>query len=198
MMTKGWISRLLEAEELPPVSAREFVGSQLRVPTLDERVSLYLRAVHGRSDFGNDASSEARSLLLDAMAAAIAGKPDDPTRAALSAIQEALNIKETPRQLGILSADVDEAPRRRGTGPVRFTPTPRRGILPRYPRWRGIRPVPFTSTPSRWILLRSAGREEYSTYYGQGLVAGNGRRWVQLWQPPLSLPYLACSIGRRN
>jgi hypothetical protein len=72
-MVKGWISRLLsldETEELPPFAAREPLG-QLRVPTLDERASLYLRAVHGTHDFGSEAHSGARNLILNAMAADI-------------------------------------------------------------------------------------------------------------------------------
>jgi TPR repeat protein len=67
-MSKGWISRLLGpgAEELSLSAARESV-SQLRVPTLDERVGLYSRAV-------GQTYSVARNRILDAMAADIAIK----------------------------------------------------------------------------------------------------------------------------
>ena len=43
----------------------------LRVPTLDERVSLYLRAVHGNREFTEEERSNARNALLDSMAAEI-------------------------------------------------------------------------------------------------------------------------------
>src|SRR5215475_12460043 len=43
----------------------------LPVPTLDERVTLYLRAVHGNWDFTEEERSDARNALLDSMAAEI-------------------------------------------------------------------------------------------------------------------------------
>ncbi len=43
----------------------------LPVPTLDERVTLYLRAVHGNRDFTEEERSNARNALLDSMAAEI-------------------------------------------------------------------------------------------------------------------------------
>ena len=43
----------------------------LPVPTLDERVSLYLRAVHGNREFTDQERSNARDALLDSMAAEI-------------------------------------------------------------------------------------------------------------------------------
>src|SRR6516164_8260393 len=43
----------------------------LPVPTLDERVSLYLRAVHGNREFTEEGRSNARNALLDSMAAEI-------------------------------------------------------------------------------------------------------------------------------
>jgi hypothetical protein len=43
----------------------------LPVPTLDERVSLYLRAVHGNREFTEEERSNARNALLDSMAAEI-------------------------------------------------------------------------------------------------------------------------------
>jgi hypothetical protein len=43
----------------------------LPVPTLDERVSLYLRAVYGDREFTEEERSNARNALLDAMAAGI-------------------------------------------------------------------------------------------------------------------------------
>jgi predicted aspartyl protease len=44
------------------------------MPSLDERANLYLRAVHGRRDFGHEAYSEARNRIVDAMAADVAKK----------------------------------------------------------------------------------------------------------------------------
>jgi SPOR domain len=46
----------------------------LPVPTLDERVSLYLRAVHGNREFTEEERSNARDALLDSMAAEIAAQ----------------------------------------------------------------------------------------------------------------------------
>jgi hypothetical protein len=43
----------------------------LPVPTLDERVTLYLRAVHGNREFTEEERSNARKALLDSMAAEI-------------------------------------------------------------------------------------------------------------------------------
>src|SRR5262249_55408932 len=44
---------------------------ELPVPTLDERMSLYLRAVHGNREFTDEERSNARNALLDSMAAEI-------------------------------------------------------------------------------------------------------------------------------
>ena len=66
-MTKGLIGRLLGDEEISSKTASEPL-SQLRDPTLDERASLYLRAVHGKQDFGSEAYSDARNRILNAMA----------------------------------------------------------------------------------------------------------------------------------
>src|SRR5262245_22593809 len=46
----------------------------LPIPTLDERVTLYLRAVHGNRDFTEEERSNARNVLLNSMAAEIAGQ----------------------------------------------------------------------------------------------------------------------------
>src|SRR5215831_9443213 len=43
----------------------------LPVPTLDERVTLYLRAIHGNREFTDQERSNARDALLDSMAAEI-------------------------------------------------------------------------------------------------------------------------------
>ena len=71
MMTNGLIGRLLGEEEISAKTASEPLG-QLRDPTLDERASLYLRAVHGKQDFGSEAYSDARNRILNAMATDIA------------------------------------------------------------------------------------------------------------------------------
>src|SRR4051794_13722899 len=49
-------------------------SKQLRVPTLEERVELYLRAVYGNRDFTNEEYFRARGRMLDAMAANVAAK----------------------------------------------------------------------------------------------------------------------------
>jgi Trypsin len=46
----------------------------LPVPTLDERVSLYLRAIHGNRNFTEEERSNARNVLLNSMAAEIAAQ----------------------------------------------------------------------------------------------------------------------------
>src|SRR5262245_52454893 len=50
----------------------------LPVPTLQERVSLYLRAVHGNREFTDQERSNARDVLFNSMAAEIAahGQPE--------------------------------------------------------------------------------------------------------------------------
>jgi hypothetical protein len=47
-------------------------SEQLPLPTLDERASIYLRAVHGDRDFTSAEHASARDLILEAMAADIA------------------------------------------------------------------------------------------------------------------------------
>ena len=47
---------------------------QLPLPTLDERASIYLRAVHGDRDFTSAEHTNARELILEAMAADIAAR----------------------------------------------------------------------------------------------------------------------------
>jgi hypothetical protein len=46
----------------------------LPVSTLDERVNLYLRAIHGNREFTEEERSNARNVLLDSMAAEIAAQ----------------------------------------------------------------------------------------------------------------------------
>ena len=72
-MIKGRIPFLSDAEELAPVDARDPLG-ELPVPTLDERVLFYLRAVHGNRDFTEEERSNARNVLLNSMAAEIAAQ----------------------------------------------------------------------------------------------------------------------------
>jgi hypothetical protein len=68
MRTRSPLYRLaLEANE-----GRANIGDDvLPIPTLDERVSLYLRAVHGNRNFTEQQRSNARNVLLDSMAAEI-------------------------------------------------------------------------------------------------------------------------------
>src|SRR5262245_66429390 len=46
----------------------------LPVPTLDERVNLYLRAIYGNRNFTEEERSNARNALLDSMAAEVAAQ----------------------------------------------------------------------------------------------------------------------------
>src|SRR5215475_11212563 len=61
---------------------------QLPLPTLDERASIYLRAVHGDRDFTSAEHANARELILESMAADIAARDittrDVTTRDALT------------------------------------------------------------------------------------------------------------------
>ena len=70
----------------------------LPVPTLDERVTLYLRAIHGNREFTEEERSNARNALLDSMAAEIAAQvqPEvtDPRR-------QSVRRKETIRVVPI-------------------------------------------------------------------------------------------------
>jgi hypothetical protein len=71
MITRSQFYQLaLEANE-GQANARDDV---LPVPTLDERVSLYLRAVHGNREFTEEERSNARNLLLNSMAVEIAAQ----------------------------------------------------------------------------------------------------------------------------
>ena len=72
-MIKGRIPFLSDAEELAPVDVHDPLG-ELPVPTLDERVLFYLRAVHGNRDFTEEERSNARNVLLNSMAAEIAAQ----------------------------------------------------------------------------------------------------------------------------
>src|SRR4051794_16845748 len=69
MVTKSLLYQLaLEANE-----GQANIGDDvLPVPTLDERVTLYLRAVHGNREFTEEERSNARHVLLNSMAAEIA------------------------------------------------------------------------------------------------------------------------------
>src|SRR5262249_15372072 len=72
MITRSQFYQLaLEANE-GQANVRDDV---LPVPTLDERVSLYLRAVHGNREFTDQERSNARDVLLNSIAAEIGGIP---------------------------------------------------------------------------------------------------------------------------
>jgi hypothetical protein len=75
MMIKGRLPFLSDAGELAPVDVHDPLG-ELPVPTLDERVLFYLRAVHGNRDFTEEERSNARNVLLNSMAAEIAAQAD--------------------------------------------------------------------------------------------------------------------------
>jgi TPR repeat protein len=70
-MIKGPIGKILP----PEMEGTGLPGNppdQLRLPTLDERAKLYLRAIHGERDFADQEHSAARDRLLDEMADSIA------------------------------------------------------------------------------------------------------------------------------
>jgi len=60
-----------QSEKVPTEHSWRSAG-QPPLPTLDERANLYLRAIHGRDDFTDEEYSNARNLILDAMAAEVA------------------------------------------------------------------------------------------------------------------------------
>ena len=71
MATRSQFYQLaLEANE----RQANFGDDVLPVPTLDERVTLYLRAVYGNREFTEEERSNARNALLDSMAAEIAAQ----------------------------------------------------------------------------------------------------------------------------
>src|SRR6516164_6742941 len=74
-MNKGWISGLFGAEaEEPSSGAAPESPTQLRLPTLDERVSLYSRAMREQHDLRGEPFSNVRDRILDAMAADITNR----------------------------------------------------------------------------------------------------------------------------
>jgi hypothetical protein len=109
MMIKGRIAFLSDAEELAPVDVHDPLG-ELLVPTMDERVLFYLRAVHGNRDFTQEERSNARNVLLNSMAAEIAAQvlpaeqspkgelPGRGTRHGADRGKEAIRIVPTARR----------------------------------------------------------------------------------------------------
>src|SRR5262249_41216476 len=90
MITRSQFHQLaLEANE-GQANVRDDV---LPVPTLDERVSLYLRAVHGNREFTDQERSNARDVLLNSMAAEFAAQ-------GIPAEQGELAGRETIRRAG--------------------------------------------------------------------------------------------------
>jgi hypothetical protein len=63
----------VDADDSTATDAHEPL-EQLPLPTLDERASVYLRAVHGDGDFTHAEHANARELILEAMAADIAAR----------------------------------------------------------------------------------------------------------------------------
>jgi hypothetical protein len=81
-MIKGRLPFLSDAGELAPVDVHDPLG-ELPVPTLDERVLFYLRAVHGNRDFTQEERSNARNVLLNSMAAEIAAQAEQSPKGEL-------------------------------------------------------------------------------------------------------------------
>jgi hypothetical protein len=63
----------IDADDSAATDAHEPI-ERLPLPTLDERASVYLRAVHGDRDFTSAEHANARELMLEAMAADIAAR----------------------------------------------------------------------------------------------------------------------------
>jgi hypothetical protein len=73
-MNRGRLVRALAGEAGDGAAREPF--EQTPLPTLDERATLYLRAVYGNRDFTNEEYSHARNLMLTAMAADIGARSD--------------------------------------------------------------------------------------------------------------------------
>lgn len=73
MTTRSLFRRLALDANARQTNSRDV--DALPVPTLDERVNLYLRAVHGNREFTKEERSNARDVLLNSMAAQIAALP---------------------------------------------------------------------------------------------------------------------------
>jgi hypothetical protein len=95
VVNQGVLQHLAELSS----SARES-ASELRLPTLDERVNLYSRAVRGEHDLADEAYSVVRNRILDAMAADIAVKAGIGLSEELEhpTIPKAANMNETGQQ----------------------------------------------------------------------------------------------------
>jgi hypothetical protein len=63
----------VDADDSATIDTQEPID-RLPLPTLDERASVYLRAVHGDRDFTSAEHTNARDLILEAMAAGIAAR----------------------------------------------------------------------------------------------------------------------------
>jgi len=63
----------VDADDIATTDTHEPL-ERLPLPTLDERASVYLRAVHGDRDFTSAEHGNARELILEAMAASIAAR----------------------------------------------------------------------------------------------------------------------------
>jgi hypothetical protein len=72
-MIMGRIANIIppEMEKTEPLGN---VAHRLRLPTLEERANLYLRAVHGDRDFTNEEYATARDCILDEVANGIAAE----------------------------------------------------------------------------------------------------------------------------
>jgi Anti-sigma factor NepR len=95
VVNQGVPQHLAELSSSARESARE-----LRLPTLDERVDLYSRAVRGEHDLADEAYSVVRNRILDAMAADIAIKAgiDLSKELEYPTIPKAANMNETGQQ----------------------------------------------------------------------------------------------------
>jgi hypothetical protein len=110
MTTRSLLYRLaLEA------NAADVRDDVLPVPALEERVTLYLRAIHGDRYFSDEERSRARNALLDSMAAEIAQQVQPPLM--------------EPRPLHEASTHHRQTVRRKETARVALVATRRTTIL---------------------------------------------------------------------
>jgi hypothetical protein len=199
-MIKRTVSQLLalDEQERSSVDVREPLDL-LRLPSLDERVYLYLRAVYGDRDFTSNEYSEARNLMLGAMAVDIAATseislPEEPwsptplpdtthdVAPCASRVEYPQNHKSYNLRALDLFEDSDERPNWARKRSARHRPSHRaRSIAsqrqPRYESKYRVLPKVFLALRSRPLALLPAGRGVKSTAYiltatvGAGLLA---------------------------
>ncbi len=183
-MIKGRIPFLSDAQELAPVDVHDPLG-ELPVPTLDERVLFYLRAVHGSRDFTQEERSNARNVLLNSMAAEITAQaeqspkgelPGRETTHAADRRKEAIRVAPIARRntsilaltatLGLVLIVTGGTLGYRWTYPHMAdevtAPAPQARVPPptTSPRSPSTRPAPDKAAPERHVVQIASQRSE--------------------------------------